>query len=184
MPPIYNKSLFLLAFSMLFYAFNMETDADVFQFKFKGKRVELQHYASIKLDRDNFYAFSKDTISNIYFQGENYIEIIRQDNDENPRLGIALGFEFDENNGEYPYTPARAVAQLKDFAYGGVQFDQRDTCNYTAVSNEVSDDITIEIDDFKNDTIFGRFSGLLLNGAGKMAAIEEGQFKIHLVRVN
>ena len=92
-------------------------------------------------------------------------------------------FEFDEENGDYPYTPAFAVLQLKDFGWGGVEFDTRDTCNYTGVSNAVSDDLLIEIDDYRNDTIFGRFSGLLLSGAGGMAPLDSGHFAVRVYHV-
>jgi hypothetical protein len=183
MPPFFLKYLIFGTFIFMFLGASVENETDLFQFKFKGKTIVLPHRVSDNYINQSIYNFGKDTMSNVFYQEEKYIEIIRQDDALHPNLGIALGFEFDESNGEYPYTPANAVAQLKDFAYGGVQFDHRDTCNYTGVSNDVSDDITIEIDGFENDTIFGRFSGLLLNGAGKMASIDEGQFKLHVVRV-
>ncbi|MCC7506943.1 MAG: hypothetical protein IT259_16680 [Saprospiraceae bacterium] len=110
------------------------------------------------------------------------MEIVRQDAPYNPRLGLALGFEFDEKNGEYPDTPAYAVMQLKDLGWGGVEFSTVDTLNYTGVSNNVSDDIFIEVDTFYRDTIVGRFSGLLLSGAGAMMPIDSGHFKVRLYR--
>jgi len=124
-----------------------------------------------------------DTLSNRYLTTKQYVEIIRQDDPIRPHWGIALGFEFDENNGDYPYSPEFAVVQLKDFGWGGVEFSRRDTSNYTGVSNAVSDDVTIEVDSFYNDTIYGRFSGLLLSGAGPMAAVDSGAFKVFLYRV-
>jgi hypothetical protein len=183
MPSLLTKYLLFSVFSLLFVLPRITEKSDVFNFKFKGKVIRLDYLAAKNSESDEFFIYSKDTMSNVFYEDRNYIEIIRQDDEFHPSLGIAMGFEFDERNGDYPYTPAVAVAQLKDFAYGGVAFEKRDTCNYTGVSNEVSNDITLEIDGFENDTIFGRFTGLLLNGAGKMAAIEEGQFKIHLVRV-
>ncbi len=123
-----------------------------------------------------------DTLSHVLYTSRQYVEIVRQDAPYNPRLGLALGFEFDEKNGEYPYTPAYAVMQLKDFGWGGVEFSTVDTLNYTGVSNNVSDDIFIEVDTFYRDTIVGRFSGLLLSGAGAMMPIDSGHFKVRLYR--
>ena len=124
-----------------------------------------------------------DTLSNWYDPVASYVEIIRQDDPLRPTVGIALGFEFDHENGEYPYTPSRAVFQLKDFGWGGVEFSARDTMNYTGVSNEVSDDLMIEIDGYENDTIWGRFSGLLVSGAGPMSSLEAGSFKVKVYRL-
>lgn len=123
-----------------------------------------------------------DTLSNVYNVRQHYVEIIRQDDPYRPTLGMAMGFEFDEENGEYPYLPSRAVIQLKDFGWGGVEFSARDTSNYTGISDEVSDDITLEIEGYRNDTIFGRFSGVLLSGAGPMAPLEGGSFRVRLFR--
>jgi hypothetical protein len=123
-----------------------------------------------------------DTLSNRFDPEKNHVEIIRQDHPTRPTIGIALAFEFDEDNGEYPYTPAYAALQLKDFGWGGVEFSRRDTMNYTGISNDVSDDFSIEILDFQGDTITGRFSGLLLSGAGPMASIDNGQFRVRLHR--
>lgn len=124
-----------------------------------------------------------DTLSNWYDPAKKYVEIVRQDHPTRPTLGIALGFEFDERNGEYPYTPSRAVLQLKDFGWGGVEFSYRDTLNYTGISNEVSDDLQIEIEAYRNDTIYGHFSGLLLSGAGPMGSIEKGKFAVKVYRI-
>lgn len=135
------------------------------------------------LPRGSFSNAKLDTLSNWYDPEKKYVEIIRQDNAVNPATGMALGFEFDETNGEFPYTPSYAVLQLKNFGWGGVEFSPRDTLNYTGVSNEVSDDLTIEILDFQNDTITGTFSGLLLSGAGPMVPVEEGRFRVMVYRV-
>ncbi len=121
-----------------------------------------------------------DTLSNWFDSEKNYVEVVRQDDPLQPQLGVALGFEFDEENGDYPYTPSQAIMQLKDFGWGGLEFSRSDTMNYTGVSNNISDDLVIEIDGFQNDTIWGRFSGLLLSGAGPMAQIENGTFRIKL----
>lgn len=121
--------------------------------------------------------------ANCYYPDRNYVEIIRQDRGDQPSLGIALGFEFDESNGEYPYTPSEAVLQIKDFSWGGVEFSALDTVNYTGVSNKVSNDFSLEILSWENDTITGTFSGLLLNGAGDQSPIDSGYFKIGLRRI-
>jgi hypothetical protein len=123
-----------------------------------------------------------DTLSNWYNTRRQYVEIVRQDNALKPRTGIALGFEFDEHNGEYPYTPAHAVLQVKNFSWGGIEFSGIDTLNYTGISNHISDDFSIEINGFANDTIYGHFSGLLLSGGGAMASIEEGYFRVRVYR--
>lgn len=123
-----------------------------------------------------------DTLSNWYDLQRGYVEIVRQESGPQPRYGIALGFEFDEENGEFPYTPAHAKLQFKDFSWGGVEFSQADTFNYTGVSNEVSEDLLVEVLGFRNDTIFGQFSGLLLSGAGPMTIIDSGYFRVRVYR--
>ncbi len=135
------------------------------------------------LPRNNFNNAKLDTLSNWFDPEKKYVEIIRQDNPVQPTIGMALGFEFDEENGDFPYTPAYATLQLKNFAWGGVEFSPRDTLNYTGVSNDVSNDINIEITGFRNDTITGTFSGLLLSGAGPMAPVEDGHFRVKVYRV-
>lgn len=125
-----------------------------------------------------------DTLSNWYSQERRYIEFVRQDHATQPTLGVALGFEFDETFGEYPYTPQYARLQLKNFTWGGVEFSLRDTFNYTGVSNEFSDDLSVEVDYFDGDSISGRFSGLLLSGAGPMAVLDSGTFALRLFRVD
>jgi hypothetical protein len=124
-----------------------------------------------------------DTLSNWYSPARHYVEIIRQDDPLQPRFGIALGFEFDGANAGYPYMPAFAKLQLKDFHWGGVEFSLRDSFNFTGVSNAVSDDIAVWVDGFENDTIFGRFSGLLLSGAGAMAPVDSGYFRAFVYTV-
>jgi len=124
-----------------------------------------------------------DTMSNWYSPTRRYVEIIRQDHPVLPHFGIALGFEFNGENAEFPYTPAHARLQFKDFSWGGVEFSPVDSCNFTGVSNEVSDDLTIVVDGYRNDTIFGRFSGLLLSSAGPMAQVDSGYFRVLVYRV-
>lgn len=155
-------------------------------FRFKQRDMLLVHPMrkgkSNYLPRGNFSDKKLDTLSNWYDVQNNYVEIIRQDAPARPSIGVAFGFEFDEENGEYPYTPAFAVFQLKDFGWGGVEFSDRDTLNYTGVSNAVSDDVSIEVLGYQNDTITGRFSGVLLSGAGTMTTIEKGSFRVRLHR--
>lgn len=169
-----------LAFSVL------EMPRDGVSFRFKNRAIELTKRMGLDparpRQRGGITAAALDSLSNIFYLDRQYIEIIRQDDAYRPTLGLALGFEFDETNGEYPYTPAHAVLQLKDFGWGGVEFSRRDTSNYTGVSDSVSDDITVEVDTFYRDTIIGRFSGLLLSGAGPMTPIEEGTFRVRVYR--
>lgn len=181
----------LLFFTLLAFLFVAATrmpgdTSPGIRFVFKEKEMLLLHPMRRSktgyLPRGNFSDKKLDTLSNCYDMRKQYVEIVRQDNPTRPGIGVALGFEFDEQNGEYPYTPAFAVLQLKDFGWGGVEFSERDTLNYTGISNAVSDDITVEITDFQNDTITGRFSGVLLSGAGTMASIERGSFRIRLYR--
>lgn len=134
--------------------------------------------------RDGFTEEQLDTLSNWFSSERQYVEFVRQDHPVYPTLGFAMGFEFDENNGEYPYIPSHARLQIKDFGWGGVEFSPRDTCNYTGLNNNVSDDFSMEIDSFANDTIYGRFNGLLINGAGKMMPVDSGYFKVGLYRVD
>ncbi len=178
--------LFGLVFFMSFALQNDERPAEFLNYKFKGKNFQLTF--SNRFDTTRFSAkspnFEKrlDSLSNVFYQEKNYIEIIRQDFSMRPTVGVAMGFEFEEANGEYPYSPAHAVLQLKDFRYGGVMFEKRDSMNFTGVSNDVSDDLDIQIEGFENDTIFGTFQGLLINAAGGMAQVSDGKFRVRLVR--
>jgi len=124
-----------------------------------------------------------DTLSHWYSPARKYVEIIRQDHPVRPHYGIALGFEFDADVDDFPYSPAHARLQFKDFTWGGVEFSPVDSCNFTGVTNDVSNDLTIFVDDYRNDTIFGRFSGLLLSAAGPMAQVDSGYFQVFLYRV-
>lgn len=185
----------ILLTACLFQLFPGNPD-DGLQFTFKNRSISLNAPArqgaagegvtgakGVYFPRGRFAKARLDTLSSWFDPDADYIEIIRQDDPLAPTVGVALGFEFDEENGDYPYTPARAVMQLKDFGWGGVEFSARDTMNYTGVSNEVSDDLMIEIDGFANDTIWGRFSGVLVSGAGSMAGIEDGRFRVKIYRV-
>lgn len=125
-----------------------------------------------------------DTLSHWYSPSRQYVEIIRQDHPTLPHYGIALGFEFDETTDEYPYLAGYAKLQLKNFSWGGVEFSPVDSFNYTGVNNAVSNDLTIYVDTYRNDTIFGRFSGLLLSAAGTMAHVDSGQFRVFVYRID
>lgn len=124
-----------------------------------------------------------DTLSNWYSPVRRYVEIIRQDHPIQPLYGLALGFEFHESADSFPYRPAYARAHFKDFSWGGVEFSQLDSFNYTGVTNEVSHDLTVRVLSFQNDTIKGVFSGLLLSGAGPMLHVDSGQFCVLLRRI-
>ncbi len=179
--------LFTLLLPLLLLIFLPPEPPPGISFRFKNQSITLRYPmrrgVSKYLPRGNFSNAKLDTLSNWYDPVSHYVEIIRQDDAIHPTLGVALGFEFDETNGEYPYTPSRAVLQFKNFAWGGVEFSPRDTTNFTGVSNDVSDDLQVEITDFRNDTIFGHFSGLLLSGAGSMAALDSGLFALRVYRV-
>lgn len=178
----------LLIFAVcLFTAGFLPTDPpDGIYLHFKQRKMLLLHpmrNGKVNyLPRGRFSDRKLDTLSNWFDTTKNHVEIIRQDHPVRPTIGVALVFEFDEENGEYPYTPAYAVLQLKDFGWGGVEFDTQDTMNYTGVSNAVSNDLTVEILDFQNDTLTGKFSGVLLSGAGTMAPLDSGSFKIKVYR--
>ncbi|GAB4490951.1 MAG: hypothetical protein OHK0019_10460 [Saprospiraceae bacterium] len=179
--------LLLFAFMFFFIGGAQPPDPpDGIFFHFKKRKMLLLHPMrngkTNYLPRGKFSDRKLDTLSNWFDAGKNHVEIIRQDHPMQPTIGMALVFEFDEENGEYPYTPAYAVLQLKDFGWGGVEFSPRDTMNYTGVSNAVSDDISIEILGFQNDTITGNFSGVLLSGAGTMASLDSGSFRVRLYR--
>lgn len=160
-------------------------DSGIF-FIFKEKKWQLQAPMKMAkhrvLQRGGVLPASLDTASNYYHTERKYVEIIRQDDPFDPQIGVALGFEFDDTNGEYPYTPEYATIQVKDFTWGGMEFSSSDTLNYTGVSNAVSDDLFVQIADYRQDTIYGWFSGVLLNGSGGMATIDSGYFRVKLYR--
>lgn len=171
--------LLLIAAGMLFdLLFRNGYPEDGMSFLFKNQTFELTARPQTPGGKPR----GRTPLGNWYDAEQHYVEIIRQDHASSPRWGLALGFEFNAEAGEYPYHPAHAVMQLKDFGWGGLQFGRGDTCNYTGVLNDFSEDLSIRIDTFSNDTIYGRFSGLLLSGAGSMASIEDGYFRVRLYR--
>ncbi|MBL7826084.1 MAG: hypothetical protein JNJ57_05595 [Saprospiraceae bacterium] len=183
------RLIFLLIICTLLSAtFRPMPEVDGVYFIFKGTEFHLKH--PLKKGHATYFPHAGhdnaqlDTLSNWFSPSKSYVEFIRQDDPIHPALGLALGFEFDETNGEYPYMPAHAAMQLKNFAWGGVEFSRRDTLNYTGVSNDVSDDIQVEIDGFQNDTIWGRFNGVIVSGAGVMSEIQKGYFKIKVHRID
>jgi hypothetical protein len=166
---------------------NYSDTPDGIQFVFKSRTISLRYGMqggkAVYFPRAQPNNARLDTLSNWYNPASNYVEIIRQDDPFDPGMGLAMGFEFDEEIEEYPFTPAHAVLQLKNFHWGGIEFSSRDTMNFTGVNNHVSSDLMIEVDGYRNDTIWGRFSGLLVSGAGPMASIEEGRFRVRVYRV-
>ena len=191
-PFIIHHSSFIIQWKVLvllfLLAYSSAGPPEGVQFVFKNRPISLS--AGVKgAEAGAYFPRSRpdnaklDTLSNWYNPAAHYVEFIRQDDALNPTVGIAIGFEFDEENEGYPFTPAHAVLQFKDFTWGGVAFSALDTMNYTGVSNDVSEDIMVEIDGFEQDTIWGRFSGLLVNGAGAMESIEAGRFRIRVYRV-
>ncbi len=170
-----------------FLGINSSGPPEGIQFVFKSRTIALnygmQRGKAVYFPRAQPDNARLDTLSNYYRPSSSYVEIIRQDDPIDPSIGLAMGFEFDEENEGYPFTPAHAVIQLKNFRWGGIEFSARDTMNFTGVNNHVSNDLMIEIDGYQNDTIWGRFSGLLVSGAGPMASIEEGRFRVRLYRV-
>jgi hypothetical protein len=185
---MYTRFISIFGFLLLLFRLTgPDTGPDKgIRFVFKGHPYHLNHKirlgSNVFGNRPDCNNLCQDTLSNRLIQKRHYVEIIRQDDSKEPHVGIALGFEFDESNGEFPYTPSYAVMQLKDFGWGGVEFSRRDTSNYTGVSDNVSNDFTLEVDSFKNNVISGRFSGLLLSGAGPMASVDTGIFRILLYR--
>ncbi len=155
-------------------------------FQLKGKKYQLS--AKMRLatggfgQRGGLARAYVDTVSNCFYINGNFIEILRQDHPMQPQCGIALGFEFHPDVDSFPYLPTRATVQFRDFRWGGVEFDAADTLNYTGVTNSVSDDIYFEVLSFRNDTVEGRFSGILLSGAGGMAQLDSGYFKARVYR--
>ncbi len=185
-----SRPFVAIGFILFALAFTLSSDQPSplygLSFRFKNQNINLTKRMGLNpallRQRGGLTDAQLDTLSNVFYQTRQYVEIVRQDHPWRPTLGLAIGFEFDENNGEYPYTPAYAVMQLKDFGWGGVEFSQVDTLNYTGVSDSVSDDIYIEVDSFYRDTIIGRYSGLLLSGAGPMVPIDSGYFRVRLYR--
>lgn len=155
-------------------------------FSFKGQRYALtsspiRPSASGRHISGSKY-LQRDSSASMYDLQKNYVEIIRQDDPAHPHFGLAFGFDFDENTHAWPYIPTHSVLQWKDFTWGGIEFSTSDTLNYTGVNNDVSNDLTVEIDSFVNNTIRGRFSGLLINGRGDMDRLDSGYFCIRLYR--
>lgn len=160
---------------------------DGLTFDFRGDTFALQ--SRIRNGAGNFFPRNRlsnrqlDTMCNWYSPVRRQVSIIRQDDPLQPRYGLALIFEFTEEFEEFPFSPAEAAVQFKDFGWGGVEFSAADTCNYTGVSNAVSDDVTVVVEGFSNDTIYGRFNAVLLSGAGPMAFLENGRFRVRVYRV-
>ncbi len=124
-----------------------------------------------------------DTMSNWFSPSRGYVEIIRQDHPTNPLYGLALGFEFHDSIHIFPHAPTYVRAHFKDFSWGGKEFSRADSFNYTGLNNDVSNDLSLRVTDFHNDTIRGVFSAVLISGAGPMLHIDSGYFCVLLRRV-
>lgn len=127
-------------------------------------------------------AYEASLQSNAYFEDQNWVQIVRQDDFWNPTKGIGIGFSLHDELDSLPYRPDRVAMQFKDFLYGGQHFSQKDTANFSGIFNDINGDLKLEITEFENDTISGTFSGVLLSGSGKMAHLESGKFRIGLHR--
>jgi hypothetical protein len=189
MKPFKNWPLLLLFPVWLFWANgHIPPTRHGISFYFKGQRYDLN--AKMRLNNGGFGQRGglartyMDTVANCYYTNGNFVEILRQDHPKLPINGIALGFEFEADTDTFPYYPTKATIQFRDFTWGGIEFDAADTLNYTGLTNSVSDDVFFEISSFRNDTIEGRFSGLLLSGKGDMAPIDSGYFRVRLYRRN
>lgn len=120
--------------------------------------------------------------SNLWLEDQDWVQIIRQDHRWNPTVGIGIGFSFSADIDTFPYQPEKVSIQFKDFTFGGTHFSKRDANNFSGVYNNISADIKLEVLSIENDTIEGVFSGVLISGSGKMAHLEEGSFRVGLVR--
>ena len=184
-----NAVLFLLVggfFSTLAFIFVPASPPCCVSFYFKKNTYQLSSPRKAGAGGQRLpQGASRDEIqaaSNVYYETDGYVEIIRQDHPYEPRFGIALGFAFDVDTDTFPFYPNYAVLQLKDFTWGGVDFSRDDTLNFTGVTNDVSNDLAIEVTSFQNDTISGHFSGLLLSGGDRMEPIDSGFFRVKLIR--
>lgn len=186
----WNKYLLLIISFIGVFATKLHTNwpkAGV-SFYFKGEKRAFN--ATVRSTKNGFSqrgGLSRnylDTIASCLYTTSGFVEILRQDHPFEPTQGIALGFEFDENTPVYPYLPVKGTIQLRNYTWGGVEFSANDSLNFTGLTNTVSDDVFFEIQSFRNDTIEGRFSGLLLSGSGHMAQLDSGYFKVRLYRKN
>ena len=166
------------------------SDTSGISFQFKGKTIQLNERSYPDIEKVGVKGIASssleryDTSCNVFFEAENYVEIIRQDDKTQPSFGIAIGFEFSPGLDTLPYEIDQGVMQLKDFKFGGLQFSAQDSFNHTGVVNEFSQDFILIVTAFEKDTIEGTFKGVLLNGAGGLSHIENGQFRVGLMRKN
>lgn len=178
-----------LACFLLFSAFNPpagEPEEGIF-FRFQGKNFELRERVRV-LAEDCWGGWCQtndelDTLCNVFLESKNRVKIIRQDDGFAPEFGIGLLFSFNPVTDSLPVLVETARLQFNDFRFGGLRASQSDRANFTGVTNSVSSDLKLTIERFDGEFIEGIFSGVLVNGAGGMAPIEEGQFRIRLFRM-
>lgn len=162
-----------------------ETGGEEFiRFRFKGKQVDLSERIRT-LPEDCWGSWCQtneqlDTLCNIYLFDKKRVKIIRQNDGFDPETGIGLLFQFDPATDSLPYLSPSARLQLIDFQFGGARGTQTDRANYTGVTNDVSSDLKLSIEKIAGDTLIGSFSGVLVNGAGGMSPIEDGEFRIRV----
>ena len=154
------------------------------RFRFKGREFELnQRIRTLPEECWGGWCQSNeqlDTLCNIFVSEKKRVKIIRQDDGFDPATGIGLLFQYDPAVDSLPFLSPSARLQLVDFRFGGARGAQNDRANYTGVTNDVSSDFKLQIERVAGDTLIGTFTGVLVNGAGGMAPIEDGQFRIRV----
>ncbi len=154
------------------------------RFRFQGREINLnERIRTLPEDCWGGWCQSNeqlDTLCNIYLGDKKRVKIIRQDDGFDPETGIGLLFQFDPAADSLPYLSPSARLQLVDFRFGGARGTQADRANYTGVTSDVSNDFKLQIEKMTGDTLIGTFTGVLVNGAGGMAQIEDGRFQIRV----
>ena len=159
-------------------------DEEFIRFRFQGREIDLsERIRTLPEDCWGSWCQSNeqlDTLCNMYLGDKKRVKIIRQDNGHDPETGIGLLFSFDPTTDAIPFESPSARLQLIDFRYGGARGAQNDRANFTGVTNDVSSDLKLSIEKMAGDTLIGTFSGVLVNGAGGMSAIEDGRFRVRV----
>jgi hypothetical protein len=154
------------------------------QFNFQGKKVDLHERIRV-LPEDCWGGFCQtneelDTLCNVFLPKQGRVKIIRQDDGYDPMMGLGLLFQFNPAIDSLPFESPSAKLQIVDFHFGGMRSTASDRTNYTGVTNDVSSDLKLIIEHFEDDIITGTFSGVLVNGAGGMASIDGGKFRVRV----